>query len=62
MYLFKVNLEHSVQTFSVGREHDLNEKLIEILKDKSLVSQITIDNWNESVKEVVRLMNRNKNA
>ncbi len=62
MFLFKVKLEHLSQTVSKNREYDLNAKLIEILKNKTLVSPITIDNWNESIKDVVKLLKKDQKA
>jgi len=58
MFLFKVKLEHLSQTVSKSLENDLNAKLIEILKEKNMVSPITIDNWNESLKEVLKLLKK----
>ena len=57
-YLMDITIKCCVDEGAKKRKHELDEKFIEVLKQKSLQSPISIEIWNETIEEVLNELNR----
>lgn len=61
-YLFNLVMVHAYYEVQNNRDHELNEKFIEILQEKNAGAPITIEIWNETIKETVAALKNQENS